>query len=98
MLEQTSLLRFALSHRTIDLSDNIKITLKERLKSCAASSLAMDEITVVIPMLCISLLYVGSVEMPLSRGFGISDWRLSCSWRVTIRMWPAYVIKTGGMT
>ena len=43
LVEQTSLSRFTVSHRTNDLSDNIKETLKERLKSCAAFSLALDE-------------------------------------------------------
>nr|XP_039250069.1 general transcription factor II-I repeat domain-containing protein 2-like [Styela clava] len=41
--EQTSLSRFTVSCRTNDLSDNIKETLKERLKSCEAFSLALDE-------------------------------------------------------
>ena len=45
LVEQTSLLCFTVSRRTNDLSDNIKETLKERLKSCAAISLALDEST-----------------------------------------------------
>ena len=43
LVEQTSLLRFTVSRRTNDLSDNIKETLKERLKSYAAFSLALDD-------------------------------------------------------
>ena len=45
MVEQTSLSRFTVSRRTNDHSDNIKKTLKERLKSCAVFSLALDEST-----------------------------------------------------
>ena len=45
MLEQTSLLCFTVSLRTNDLSDNIKEALKERLQSCAALRLALDEST-----------------------------------------------------
>ena len=42
----TSLLRFTVSRRTNDLSDNIIETLIERLKSCAVLfSLALDEST-----------------------------------------------------
>ena len=37
--------RFTVSRRTDDLSDNNKETLKERLQSCAALSLALDENT-----------------------------------------------------
>ena len=44
-MEQTSLSRFAISRRTNDLSDNINETLKQRLKSYAAFSLALDEST-----------------------------------------------------
>ena len=40
---QTSLSRFTASRSTNDLSDNIKETLRERLKSCAAISLALDK-------------------------------------------------------
>ena len=43
LVEQTSHLRFTVSFRTNDLSDNIKETLKERLKSCADYSQALDE-------------------------------------------------------
>ena len=39
------LLFFAFSLRTNDLSDDIKETLKERLKSCVAFTLALDEST-----------------------------------------------------
>ena len=42
LAEQTDLSRFNLSRRTYHLSDNIKKTLTDRLKSCAAFSLAMD--------------------------------------------------------
>ena len=45
LVEQASLSRFTVSRRTNDLSDNIKETLKERLKSCEAFSLALDEST-----------------------------------------------------
>ena len=45
LVEQTNLLHFTVSRRTNDLSDNIKETLKERLKSYAAFSLALDEST-----------------------------------------------------
>ena len=45
LVEQTSLSRFTVSCRTNDLSDNIKETLKERLKSCEAFSLALDQST-----------------------------------------------------
>ena len=45
IVEQTSLSRFTVSHRTNDLSDNIKETLKERLKSCEAFSQTLDEST-----------------------------------------------------
>ena len=45
LVEKTTLSRFAVSLRTNDLSDYIKETLKERLKSCAAFSLALDEST-----------------------------------------------------
>lgn len=45
MVEQTSLSRFTVSRRTKDLSDYIKINLKERLKSCEAFSLALDKST-----------------------------------------------------
>ena len=44
-MEQASLSRFTVSRRTSDISDNIKETLKERLKSYAAFSLALDEST-----------------------------------------------------
>ena len=45
LAEQTSLSRFTVLCRTNDLSDNIKEILKERLKSCEAFSLALDETT-----------------------------------------------------
>ena len=45
LVDQTSLSRFTVSRRTNDLSDNIKETLKEKLKSCEAFSLALDEST-----------------------------------------------------
>ena len=45
LAEQTSLSRFTVLCRTNDLSDNIKEILKERLKSCEAFSLALDEST-----------------------------------------------------
>ena len=45
LVEQTSLLSLTVTHRTNDLSDNIKETSKERLKSCAAISQALDEST-----------------------------------------------------
>lgn len=45
LVEKTSLSRFTVSRRTKDLSDNIKETLKERLKSCDAFSLALGEST-----------------------------------------------------
>ena len=45
LVDQTSLSRFTVSRRTNDLSDNIKETLKEKLKSCEAISLALDEST-----------------------------------------------------
>ena len=38
LVDQTSLSRFTVSRRTNDLSDNIKETLKEKLKSCEAFS------------------------------------------------------------
>ena len=41
-VEQTSHLRFAFLRRTNDLSDDIKETLIERFKSCAAFSQALD--------------------------------------------------------
>ena len=44
-MEQISLSRFTVSGRTNDLSDHIKETLKERLKSCEAFSLALNEST-----------------------------------------------------
>ena len=44
-MEQTSLSHFTVSHRTNDLSDNIKETLKERLRLCVAFSLDLDEST-----------------------------------------------------
>ena len=44
-MEQTSLSHFTISHRTNDLSDNIKQTLKERLRLCVAFSLDLDEST-----------------------------------------------------
>ena len=44
-MDQTSLSRFTVSCRTNDLSDNIKETLKEKLKSCEAFSPALDEST-----------------------------------------------------
>ena len=43
LAEQTSLSRFTVLRKTNDLSDNIKEILKERLKSCEAFSLALDE-------------------------------------------------------
>ena len=43
-MEQANLLLFTVTHRANDLSDNIE-TLKERLKSCAAFSMAFDEST-----------------------------------------------------
>ena len=45
LVEQTSLSRFTVSRRTNDLLDNIKETLKERLKSCAAFIMALDDST-----------------------------------------------------
>ena len=45
LVEQTSLSRFTVSRRINDPSDNIKETLKDRLKSCEAFSLALDEST-----------------------------------------------------
>ena len=45
LVEQTSLSHFTVSHRTNDLSDNIQETLKERLESFEAFSLALDEST-----------------------------------------------------
>ena len=42
---QSSLFRFIVLRRTNDLSDNIKEILIERLKSCEAFSLALDEST-----------------------------------------------------
>ena len=46
LLEQNSLLCFNVSHSTNDLSDNIKETLKARMKSSAAAfSQALDEST-----------------------------------------------------
>jgi len=43
LVEHARLARFTVSRRTNDLSDNIKET--ERLKSCEAFSLALDEST-----------------------------------------------------
>jgi len=43
LVEHASLARFTVSRRTNDLSDNIKET--ERLKSCEAFTLALDEST-----------------------------------------------------
>ena len=45
LVEQTSLFRFTVPRRTNDLSDDIKQTSKEKLKSCEAFSLALDERT-----------------------------------------------------
>ena len=45
MVEQTSLSRFTVSRRANYLTDNIKETLRERLRSFAAFSLALDEST-----------------------------------------------------
>ena len=45
LVDQTSLSHFTVSRRTNDLSDNIKETLKEKLKSCETFSLALDEST-----------------------------------------------------
>ena len=45
LVEQTSHSRFTVSCRPSDLSDNMNGALKERLKSCAAFNLALDEIT-----------------------------------------------------
>ncbi|XP_076373036.1 general transcription factor II-I repeat domain-containing protein 2B-like [Tachypleus tridentatus] len=45
LVEQTSLSRFTVSRGTKDLSEDIKETLKERLNSCEAFSLALDEST-----------------------------------------------------
>ena len=45
LVEQISLSRFTVSRRINDLSDNIKETLKDRLKLCEAFSLALDEST-----------------------------------------------------
>ena len=44
-MEQTSLSRFTVLQRINGLSYNIKGTLKDRLKSCEAFSLALDEST-----------------------------------------------------
>ena len=44
-MEQTSLSHFTVSQRINNLSDNIKETLKDRLKLCEAFSLALDEST-----------------------------------------------------
>ena len=44
-MDQTSLTRLIVTRRTNDLTDNIKETLKERLKSCAAISLTLEEST-----------------------------------------------------
>ena len=45
LMKKNSLSHFTVSFRTTDLSDNIKETKKERFKSCAAFSLALDEST-----------------------------------------------------
>ena len=45
LVEQTNLSRFTVSRRINDLLDNIKEILKDRLKSCEAFSLALDEST-----------------------------------------------------
>ena len=45
MVEQTSLSRLAVSRRTNDLSDKVKETFRERLKCCAAFSVALDDST-----------------------------------------------------
>ena len=45
LLEQTSLSRFTVSGRINGLSDNYERTLKDRLKSCEAFNLALDEST-----------------------------------------------------
>ena len=45
LVEQTTLSRFTVSRRINDLSDNIKETLKDRLKSCEAFNLTLDEST-----------------------------------------------------
>ena len=42
LVEQTSLWRLIVSRRTNDLPNNNKETLKERLRLCAAFSLALD--------------------------------------------------------
>ena len=44
-MEQISLSRFTVSRRTNDHPDNIKETLKDRLKSCAAFSVTLYEST-----------------------------------------------------
>ena len=45
LVDQTSLSRFTVTRRTNDLQDNITETLKDKLKSCAAYSLALDQST-----------------------------------------------------
>ena len=42
-MEQTNLSRFTVSRRTNDLSDYVNEILNDRLKLCAAISLALDE-------------------------------------------------------
>ena len=43
LMEQTNLSHSTVSRRTNDLSDNIKVALRDILKSCAAFSLALGE-------------------------------------------------------
>ena len=45
LVKQTSLSRSTVSRRISDLSDNIEETLKDRLKSCEAFSLALTLMT-----------------------------------------------------
>ena len=43
--EQISLSRFTVARRIDDLSENIKVSLKDRISKCSALSIALDEST-----------------------------------------------------
>lgn len=45
MVEQTSLSRFTVARRIDDLSENIEVSLKQRISKCSAFSIALDEST-----------------------------------------------------
>ena len=45
LVEQISLSRFTVARRIDDLSENIKVSLKDRISKCSALSIALDEST-----------------------------------------------------